>query len=58
MRKLILSSFAAAALLSACGPKNEVDVKLIQVKDDEQSYDLARQYEKFAEVQMNPDTSF
>ena len=58
MRKILLSSLAAASLLSACGPKNEVDIEPIQVKTETQGYDLARQYRKFAEVQMNPDTSF
>ena len=59
MRSLLLASIAAAALLSACGPKhNEVDITPAQVQADEDGYNLSRQYEKFAEVKMNPDTSF
>ncbi|MDB2438616.1 hypothetical protein N9W89_07850 [Hellea sp.] len=59
MRSLLLASIAAAALLSACGPKhNEVDITPAQVQADDDGYNLSRQYEKFAEVKMNPDTSF
>ncbi len=60
MRKIFLSSLASAALLIACGPKNEVEIAPIKtdIKAETQGYDLARQYSKFAEVKMNPDTSF
>ena len=58
MRSLLFTSLASAALLVACGPKNEVEIEPIKVAMEEQSYDLARQYKKFAEVKMNPDTSF
>jgi len=60
MRKFLLSSLAAAALLTACGPKNEVDIEPIKTEAgaETQGYNLARQYRKFAEVQMTPDTSF
>ena len=58
MRSLLFTSLASAALLVACGPKNEVEIEPIKVAIEEQGYDLARQYKKFAEVKMNPDTSF
>jgi len=60
MRKFLLSSLASAALLTACGPKNEVEIEPIKTEAgaESQGYDLARQYKKFAEVKMNPDTSF
>ena len=61
MRSLLLCSLATAALLTACGPKNEIEIDPIEVvkaEPVEQGYSLSRQYEKFAEVQMNPDTSF
>lgn len=61
MRSLLLCSLAAAALLTACEPKNEVaiePIKTVDVEPEAQGYDAGRQYRKFAEVQMNPDTSF
>jgi len=58
MRTLLMTSLATAALLTACGPKNEVDIPPTTQEVVKQPYDLARQYEKFAEVQMSPDTSF
>ncbi len=58
MRSHLFTTLAIAALLSACGPKNEVAVKPVKITADAQSYDLAQQYKKFAEVKMNPDTSF
>jgi len=58
MRSHLFTTFAIAALLSACGPKNEVAVEPVKVSAEASGYDLARQYKKFAEVKMNPDTSF
>jgi len=58
MRSLLLCSLAGLALLTACGPKNEVKIDPIKVAAEAPAYDLMRQYNKFAEVQMNPDTSF
>lgn len=59
MRSLLFSSLAAAALLTACGPKNEVEIEPIKVDVQTEPQDpLTRQYNKFAEVKMNPDTSF
>ena len=61
MRSLLLCSLTTAALLTACGPKNEIAIDPIEIADVqpiEQGYNLERQYNKFAEVQMNPDTSF
>ncbi len=56
--RALLTTIAAAALLSACGetpPKAETSPA---AKTAPSSYDITRQYEKFAEVQMNPDVSF
>lgn len=61
MRKFLLSSLAASALLTACGQTNEIEIEpaeTIETEAQPQGYDLARQYTKFAEVKMNPDTSF
>ena len=50
--KSSLIALSTAALLSACvtSPK--------MMKEDGTEYDVAAQYEKFAKVDMNPDTSF
>jgi len=60
MRKLLLSSLASATLLTACTPKNEIEIEPVKIETqaEEKGYDLARQYRKFAEVKMNPDTTF
>jgi len=60
MRYQLFTTLAAAALLTACGPKNEVDIEPVKIAAAVESPnpELLRQYEKFAEVQMNPDTSF
>jgi len=64
--RAFLTTIAAAALLAACGetaPKT--DVKAAPKTTDTKAstptasgYDITRQYEKFAEVRMNPDVSF
>jgi len=58
MRSFLVCSLASFALLAACGQKNEVEIKPIEMNAGVESYDLLRQYNKFAEVKMNPDTSF
>lgn len=61
MRSFLLCSLATAVLLTACGSKNEVEIdpiKTVEIEAESQGYDLARQYNKFAEVKMTPDTSF
>lgn len=60
MRHTLFTTIAATAILTACGPTNEVEIEPIKVeaKAEPKAYDLARQYQKFAEVQMNPDVSF
>ena len=61
--RFLLSTLAATALLAGCNdsttetqteapaPKSEADAAAAD-------YDITRQYEKFAEVPMNPDVSF
>jgi len=60
MRHLV--SLALILGLAACGQKNEVDISQAGDTPAEstapQAYDLSRQYAKFAEVKMDPDTSF
>ncbi len=58
MRNIFMTTLAATALLTACGQKNEVDITLAVEESVAQPYNLAQQYEKFAEIQMSPDTSF
>ncbi len=58
MRIFLMTTLSTVALLTACGQKNEVDIAPAAEELAEQPYNLARQYEKFAEVQMTPDTSF
>ena len=56
----VLATISTAVLLAACSDA-EVNTSIPSsdttavVRD---SYDIQRQYEKFAEVQMNPDVSF
>ena len=60
--RALLTTLAASALLAACAetaPKSDItkpDTETIPPVAAE--YDITRQYEKFAEVQMNPDVSF
>ncbi len=56
--RTLLTTIAVTALLAGCGETApEADVKP-DVKVTEVEYDITRQYEKFAEVPMNPDVSF
>jgi len=56
--RALLTTIAATALLVGCGETTpEADVKP-DVEATETGYDITRQYEKFAEVPMNPDVSF
>lgn len=50
--KTSLLSLSTAALISACATAPKM------MTEDGTEYDIAAQYEKFAEVDMNPDTSF
>ncbi len=58
MRIFLMTTLSTVALLTACGQKNADDITPAAKELVEQPYNLARQYEKFAEVQMSPDTSF
>lgn len=58
--RFFLTTLTAAALLAACGetaPQKsaKTDTSAASTQD---GYDITRQYEKFAEVLMNPDVSF
>ena len=58
--RALLTTIAATALLSSCGqsaPTAETK-KETQAAAPTSAYDIQRQYEKFAEVPMNPDVSF
>ena len=64
MRKLLLTA-ALAALLTGCKSGGEGEVKLETEAPAEttetkapEAYDLTKQYKKFAQVPMKPDTSF
>ena len=54
----LLTALSAATLLIACEPKGEVTIDPVKVETTKQSYNLSRQYKKFARVKMNPNTSF
>jgi len=67
--RVFLATISAAALLSACGaadtksdtpaPQTETKASVKPAtKTANGGYDITRQYEKFAEVPMNPDVSF
>lgn len=58
--KWMLTTIAASALLVACGQTETVTEETSEITEaaPESSYDIQRQYNKFAEVWMDPDTSF
>ena len=62
--RVLLSTIAAAALLAGCGQStsktetSKLEAPKSEAKASVAAYDINRQYEKFAEVPMNPDVSF
>jgi hypothetical protein len=59
--RVLLTTIAAAALLAACGettPKTDTKTSSKASAPAAAEYNITRQYEKFAEVQMTPDVSF
>jgi hypothetical protein len=57
--RLFLATISAAALLAGCsGPSQNAGSSTVKDTSISSGYDINRQYEKFAEVQMNPDVSF
>ena len=61
--RIFLTTISVAALLTACGaPATKSEAAKTETKTASKSasgeYDITRQYEKFAEVPMNPDVSF
>ena len=58
--RAFLTTIAATVLLTACGEttsKTDTETNA-PTTTSTSGYDIARQYEKFAEVPMNPDVSF
>ena len=62
--RVLLTTIAAAALLAGCGQStsktetSKLEAPKSEAKASVAAYDINRQYEKFAEVPMNPDVSF
>jgi len=57
--RTFLATISIAAFLTACsGPTSDADFSMPDATASSSGYDITRQYEKFAEVQMNPDVSF
>jgi len=62
--RVLLSTIAATALLAGCGQStsktetSKLEAPKSEAKASVAAYDINRQYEKFAEVPMNPDVSF
>lgn len=56
--KTLLSTLAVATFLMGCKELKTVDMSSVEVETQNSGYDITRQYEKFAEVPMNPDVSF
>ena len=61
--RIFLTTLSAAALLTACdAPATKSDAAKVETPKvstpSSNGYDITRQYEKFAEVPMNPDVSF
>ena len=63
--RVLLTTIAVSALFAGCGqstPKTEISKTIEALKSEIKApaadYDIKRQYEKFAEVPMNPDVSF
>lgn len=57
--RTFLATISIAAFLTACsGPASDADFSMPDATASSSGYDITRQYEKFAEVQMNPDVSF
>lgn len=60
MRTLLIS-ISTAALLAACSPSSQTQAPAPSAAPSESvanGYDIAAQYAKFAEIRMQPDTSF
>ena len=59
MKNALLATLATTALLIGCGEKTpQTDASKSNAETAAKEYDITRQYEKFAEVPMNPDVSF
>ena len=57
--RVLLSTITTAALLAGCGQATQkIETPKTETKAPAANYDINRQYEKFAEVPMNPDVSF
>ncbi len=57
--RIFFTTISAVAILAACGaPATKSDTSNPTPKAAIDGYDITRQYEKFAEVPMNPDVSF
>ena len=62
--RFFLTTIAATALLAGCGQSTQetetpkIETSKTESNAPEAKYDITRQYEKFAEVPMNPDVSF
>jgi len=57
--RVLLVTIATTALLVGCGqPSQKTEAPKTEAKAPAAKYDINRQYEKFAEVPMNPDVSF
>ena len=57
--RIFLTTISMAAILIGCtNPSQDSDASKIDIASAEVNYDITRQYEKFAEVPMNPDVSF